>query len=54
MTNEAFEIEHLKALLASRKEEYAIFGRTGEDAVRDAEIRARIRELEEALPEQET
>lgn len=46
MTNEQFRIDHLKALLASRREEYLVFGRTGEDAERDREILKEIAELE--------
>jgi hypothetical protein len=42
------EIERLKELLRVRREEYKVFGKTGEDAERDGEILRRIKELEES------
>ena len=40
------EIKRLKALLEARKEDYAIFGRTSEDADGDIEIIKKIKDLE--------
>lgn len=42
----AQEIKRLKALLEGRREEYKIFGKTGEDAMQDRKILQKIKELE--------
>ena len=43
--NNQLEIERLQILLKGRREEYKIFGRTSEDAEKDAEIIRKIKSL---------
>lgn len=43
------KIDHLKRLLECRREEYAVFGRTSEDAEHDAEIQQEIKNLERVV-----
>lgn len=50
MTNEEIEVKSLIALLESRRDEYGIFGKTSDDAMRDAQIRAKIEALQNSSP----
>ncbi len=47
--NLEWKIGHLTQLLEGRKEEYAIFGKTSEDAERDSEIRWEIEQMKKQL-----
>lgn len=49
ITDIKWKIERLKKLLDEKRAEYEIFGRTPEDAVKDAEIKQEIEELEAEL-----
>ena len=43
------EITRLESLLESKRSEYQVFGMTGEDAVKDIEIRKHINILRQSL-----
>lgn len=44
-----FTIDRLEELLKAKAEEYKIFGITGEDVMRDCEIRQKIQVLKNSL-----